>query len=117
MGPTFFLVGILWIQDFFLSVFRRSEILSLWYLVGPIFFLVGILWFQDFFSLVFGGSGNFSRGIIIFKMNSSHDNIFFIDQLIWLLLMALNILGKLRKTDQMKKFLDYVKTRLLTKKL
>ena len=104
MGPTFFLVDILWIQDFFSSVFRRSEILSLWYLVGPIFFLVGILWVQDFFSLVFGGSGISSRGIIIFKMNSSHDNIFFVDLLIWLLLMALNRLGKLRKTDQMKKF-------------
>ena len=42
MNPNFFLVDFLWVQNFFLWVFRCSE-----------FFLVGISWVQSFPSLAF----------------------------------------------------------------
>lgn len=60
VGPIFFLVGILWVQDFYWRVFRGSQILSSGYFVGPKFFLVVISWLQNVFSLVFCWSKVFS---------------------------------------------------------
>ena len=48
MSPNFFLAGISWAQDFFLSVFRGYKRFSLGYFVGPIFFLGLISWIKDF---------------------------------------------------------------------
>ena len=45
-----FCVGILWVSDFFLWVFRGSPISSCGYFVGPKFFLVGISQLQNFLS-------------------------------------------------------------------
>ena len=57
VGPNFFLVGILWVQNFSSWVWggskifsRGSKIFSCGYDVGPKFFLVGISWVQYFWS-------------------------------------------------------------------
>ena len=46
VGPKFFLVGILWVQNFFSWIFCGSKIFSRGYFVGPKFFLGGITWIQ-----------------------------------------------------------------------
>ena len=47
VGPNFFLVGISWVSNFFLWVFRESQSFSSGYFVGQKFFLVGISWVQN----------------------------------------------------------------------
>ena len=90
------------------------------YFVGPKVFFVGILRFPNFFSWVFCGFKIYCRGVTfsheyfedlefflvasLFSIRTVHTTIFFsLILLTWSLLMALNILDKLRKTDQTKK--------------
>ena len=61
VGLKFLLVGISWVQDFFLCLFRGSKISSRAYFISPDFFLVGTLWVQNFFLRVFCGSKIFTR--------------------------------------------------------
>ena len=68
VGPKFFLVGYVWLQDIFffflyfvgskftLWVFHGFRIFSCGYFVGLIFFLVTISWVQYLLSWVFFGS-------------------------------------------------------------
>ena len=44
VDPKISLVGISWVANFFLLIFRRFQIFSCGYFVGPVFFLVDIPW-------------------------------------------------------------------------
>ena len=63
VGPNYFLVGILWVQNIFSWVFRGFKLFSRGYFVGPKYFLVGISWVQIIFSWVFLGPKYFLVGI------------------------------------------------------
>ena len=66
MGPRFFLVGRLWVQEFFSWVFCGFKTFSGEYFVGPRFLLVGDLWIQCFFSRGYVlGSKLFLLGIFV----------------------------------------------------
>ena len=66
VGPRFFIVGRLWVQEFFSWVFCGFKTFSGEYFVGPRFLLVGDLWIQCFFSRGYVlGSKLFLLGIFV----------------------------------------------------
>ena len=56
VGLNFFLMSILWVQNFFSRVFHGYELFSSGHFVGTKFFLVGFSWVRNFFAWDFRGS-------------------------------------------------------------
>ena len=115
MGPKFFswvfcvsnifFVVILWVQIFFVWVFRDPKFFSQGYFVGPKLFFVGSSCFQHFFSWLFCWSEFFSLGYFVglklFLVGISCVQFFFMANF---MIQRFSVAGCMKNNDREQKY-------------